>query len=446
MQRLSRESLRIKTPQLPEAQSPIIYDTSKQAKKAYSKRKGPPISAAERRRIERLRVLDERAEKIRQKEERKKQNAQKRKLKEDKEGPKKFAKITSSQPELSKFFVAKKEHTVAYKVGGEDLLEAKSLNDHEDEDGDEEDAVEEENVAVDSKPLTTAESAIESETDDHKENLSILNDEATTETHNGHNGRNQETAKENGLEPLEVESGFNDDSARKSQGVQSITSEPSTDKQSQYAYPMTRPKQEQIQPPGLRSSQAPASSLKNLANSDTNEIPQSSPPAMAFQVQGNQLASNSDKDTIQLSDWDDTILTPQTLARLDQVEKDAEAAITKREEDDRVLNTLREETDYNDFDDDYDLVDELNFEYADGATSPMQQDNDSDEREEVRFTSSQAAYGIGLSDPAFDELQEGLGARCGDETALAEEAEQKFNSSFLYQAFEDDLRELEEDF
>ncbi|EWC43579.1 hypothetical protein DRE_01466 [Drechslerella stenobrocha 248] len=113
MQRLSRESLRAGPPKSRDPLSPIIYDTSRQAKKAYNRRKVTPVSAAEKRRIERLRELDERAEKIRCKEERKKQNALKRKQKEEKEGPKKLVKITSSQPELSKFFATKKEHAPA---------------------------------------------------------------------------------------------------------------------------------------------------------------------------------------------------------------------------------------------------------------------------------------------------------------------------------------------
>ncbi|KAF3913915.1 hypothetical protein ABW21_db0205518 [Orbilia brochopaga] len=180
----------------------------------------------------------------------------------------------------------------------------------------------------------------------------------------------------------------------------------------------------------------------DLKDSEPVDIPQSSPPlAIAYPLSS---AVNDQKDDLLsenlLSEWDETV-----LATLAQAEKEAEASITKREEDDRFLDTQRHETDYNDLDDDYDLQDDINFEYA-GATSPAREQADETREDEKGFRSSQA-YRMGLSDPAFDDLQEELDSRY-EEIVIIDDAEddhgEDITSSYLCQAFEDDLKEIEE--
>ncbi|KAF3912970.1 hypothetical protein AA313_de0201210 [Arthrobotrys entomopaga] len=445
MQRLSRESLRIKQPQLPDPQSPIVYDTSKQVKKAFSRNKSAPISEAERRRIDRLRVLDERAEKIRQKEERKKQNAVKRKLKEEKEGPRKLAKLTSSQPELGKFFVSRKEHTVSIKAGFTIENEAKVLSDLENKvvkGGDaESEEVGVENIPVDLKLCIQV-----------NEPIMIASNRASFS--NGIEDTN-ELLREKNIENHEVdqdcEIARRKDSLPISEITPTITSQASCEAEDlrsiasgvngnpgNHSDPAGKHDPKPIQT--LRDLVSP-DSVQDKENMTAHQILPSSPPGPQ------DIGTISEKPLV--SDWDDNFLTPRTLAELERLEKISEAAATKCEEDDRLLETLRNDTDYNTFDDDYDLIDDPIFEYAEGATSPMRQDNDLHENEEVKFTSSQAAYAAGLSDPAFDELQENLDLYCGDETTWtthAQESEQNLNSSFLCQAFEEDLKELEEGF
>ncbi|KAK6539231.1 hypothetical protein TWF694_009473 [Orbilia ellipsospora] len=453
MQRLSRESLRIKPPQLPDPQSPIVYDTSKRIKKAFSRNKGTPISEAERRRIDRLRILDERAEKIRQREERKKQNALKRKLKEEKEGPKKIAKLTSSQPELGKFFVSKKEHAVSIKTGFTSDNVSKALgdmgnNDVKDGDPESESESESEEANVESVPVGVK--------------LHIQTNELIMNTFDRPKSPN---LKEDSDEPLyeksierqkvdeAIEPPRSNDSSPIPENIKTITSQVCcqvenprqaasnvNDNPGNHSGPAGEPDPKPIRT--LHDSVS-LNSAQNKEGPRADLIHPSSPP-------GSQIVAGSgEKPLILLSDWDDTFLTPRTLAELDRIEGKLEAATTKCEEDDRLLETLRNDTDYNTLDDDYDLIDDPRFEYAEGATSPVRQENDLDENEGIRFTSSQAAYAVGLSDPAFDELQENLDSYCGDETTWTthvQEPEQNLNSSFLCQAFEEDLKELEEGF
>lgn len=96
----------------PQASPPIPKrpQTSRAARRAYNKRGGPTISEAERKRIERGAVLEERAATIRDKERKKKENKRKREEKEAKQkeerrlmGIEEVVKIEEGQMRLSRF-------------------------------------------------------------------------------------------------------------------------------------------------------------------------------------------------------------------------------------------------------------------------------------------------------------------------------------------------------
>ncbi|KAK6522900.1 hypothetical protein TWF281_002327 [Arthrobotrys megalospora] len=392
LQRLSRESLRVISPQDSRANGPIIYETSKQVKKAYSKRKGTLISEAEKKRIERIRVLDERAEKIRQKEQRKKENALKRKAKEEKEGPtyKKIARITSSQPELGKFFVAKKgqsapvkrEHDYSVDVPQEhseaEDVRPVDLEPSEDEDEEGDVAVEAEtkpDILIE-KPIDDSDASAISPTlvgEQGNENF-VIGQKATMK----HCPQPSLSEHVNSPGPLDV----GPSAACALLDDTDFISNPNED------LPSTLPR----------------------------GVPESSPPQ--------------------------PIYAQDPLSEL--AEEKAEAI---REENERILETLREETDYNDFDDDYDLDADpgFDYDYAEGPTSPVHEvEYETHDNEGLDLTSSHEAYGMGLSDSAFDELHDAFEHEV--EEAHAEESEHELGSSFLCQAFEDDLRELEEGF
>ncbi|KAK6340134.1 hypothetical protein TWF730_001905 [Orbilia blumenaviensis] len=401
LQKLSRESLRLNAAPQPPPPGPIIYETSKQVKKAYSKRKGNVISEAERKRIERIKVLDERAEKIRQKEVRKKENALKRKAKEEKAGGpvgKRIARITSSQPELSKFFVAKKGgvssgpvkrgldySVVEVEVGRE---EPEGVANVEVSEGEEEEveAVEEEEEVEKSEVKSNA--LAEKPIDDG----------------------NVPAVSPTLVEENEVESFAMGQKATMKLYSQLALLPPSSGPKRPTAGRLT-------ECASFDDANLLSSSADGLPDALLREIPKSSPPQPIY-------------------------------AQDPPSEPAEEQAEAEREENERILEILREETDYNDFDDDYDLEDDpgFDYDYAEGPTSPAvceAEDETTYGDGELDITSSDEAYGMGLSDPAFDELHD---AFCEHEEVHAEESEQGFDSSFLCQAFEDDLRELEEDF
>ncbi|KAK6338749.1 hypothetical protein TWF696_009559 [Orbilia brochopaga] len=432
MQRLSRESLRIKPPNSAGPVSPIVYETSKQVKKAYSKKKGTAISEAERRRIERLRELDARAEKIRLKEERKKQNALKRKLKEEKEGPKKLVKLTSSQPELLKFFVTKKEQVPVVKDDCDDSDDT------------------EEPVADD-----VSRSEDDAEADSQvKIKSEILGEKSVPDANTPTNSPPAERQSKNPItnplcEPTCMPNLDICTQSRRSNSECLVgSSSPAAVKH--HAEPSLSMRSSQVlyksgHLVNHENSKVPSSMRSNDPKDEEQEpnvigIPQSSPPQVITFV--NSSAVNKREDLLSeglLSEWDDAV-----LADLEQAEKEAEAAITKREEDDRFLETHRHETDHNDLDDDYDLQDDINFEYGD--ESSIRERADERREDEKEFRSSQA-YRIGLSDPAFDELQEEYDSYYEGAPQInddGDECGENIPSSYLCQAFEDDLKELEE--
>ncbi|KAJ6264601.1 hypothetical protein Dda_0750 [Drechslerella dactyloides] len=439
MQRLSRESLRIKPPDSAGPQSPIIYETSKQVKKAYSKKKSTTISEAERRRIERLRELDARAEKIRQKEERKKQNALKRKLKEEKEGPKKLVKLTSSQPELSKFFAAKKEQVAVAKGDCDDPDDfkepiAQDVLESEDEGAQLEVKIKPEILAE--KPIPDANAPLETPVIERR-SMSFPVDEQR-----------------------ELECIANPDIGSQYQRAQpepkSLDSSPGAvicHAQSMQSGRLIKSSQPFARLEHRARDRVPSSIASTLSKGGPQtcgptasprpgptDIPPSSPPPV---FANSQLSTTDNHDANHhfeelLSEWDETV-----LANLAQAEQEAEAATTKREEDDRFLETYRHETDYNDLDDNYDLQDDINFEY-DEPTSPIRERANETREDEKELQSSQA-YRMGLSDPAFDQLQEELDSRY-EQILVADDGAydcgEDIPSSFLNKAFEDDLKEL----
>ncbi|KAF3932715.1 hypothetical protein ABW19_dt0204163 [Dactylella cylindrospora] len=515
MQKISLESLR-KPVQVEHQHSPIVYETSKQVKKAYKKRGGPNISEAEQKRLDRLRVLDERAEAIRKKEERKKQNALKRKLKEEKEGvQKKIAKITSSQPELSKFFKSnapkakegedKKNTIVKEDPEAADVIEY--CDKEPDSDAEAEDAV---NDIVDEKPIKAVNHLITSpqrksvspgvplgETEEGNcslnkqvlpisemqvpvqplstgavSNVAVKLEEALPRA--DHVAAGRPSSVSNSQRPVEAvaQNGFLDSGiGALSNPISPDCSNLPSERYDPAGFPQSSPPQ-LYRPPKVSSSihtnnlqcvdeqyeeLPPETTMHHSprisAHSPTHPHmpPPSNPEARHVLSKSPTQAQppiTPQKSSNLFSDWDEDFLTPKTRAKLDQLEKEAEAAITRREEDERFTEMLREETDYNDFDDDYDLRDDLGFEYPQGATSPVAEMEHEGNDREVEYTASQAEYGMGLSDPAFDELDVGL-------EAIAEEGEVlpyshnssfglKMDSSFLCRELEEDLRELED--
>ncbi|EWC43578.1 hypothetical protein DRE_01465 [Drechslerella stenobrocha 248] len=209
--------------------------------------------------------------------------------------------------------------------------------------------------------------------------------------------------------------------------------------------PQIQPEQDAYSLQHRRPSCAAASDSKDDTSPGVVDTPRSSPPPPPPP----QAVISSTNEENPTSEWDDAILTPRTLAKLDQNEdRLEEGSITRNEEDERYLETHRRETDYNDLDDDYDLKDDILFECFEGATSPIQENADDVDAQENDIESSQAAYRIGLSDPAFDELHELIDKEYkgpeADEPEADDGCEAGMNSSFLFDALEDDLRELDD--
>ncbi|KAK6520007.1 hypothetical protein TWF506_000301 [Arthrobotrys conoides] len=415
LQKLSRESLRLKpAPRDPDA--PVIYETSKQVKKAYNKRKGTLISEAEKKRIERIRVLDERADKIKQKEQKKKENALKRKAKEEKEGPtfKKIARITSSQPELSKFFVSKKGPSAPVKRGldysvdvdqgrirsVEDAQAIDVAREHESESEDVQavdpgtsaDEDESGDEVVETKPSALAEIPIDSLVTKAIDDPNVL---AISPTLVGAEEGHEEFAQ-----------------GRKA--TMKLCS--------QLSLPGPNNTPEKLV--GGRLTTGRLLDGKRLLSSPYDILPCTLPRG---------IPDSSPPIPIHAQ-------TPSS----DPTEEEAEA---RQEEDERILEILREQTDYNDFDDDYDLEDDpgFDYDYAEAYTSPVHEVEDETYGDGgLDITESDEAYGMGLSDPEFDELHDTFFEHEAEEVH-AEESEQGFDSSLLCQDFEDDLRELEEE-
>ncbi|KAK6496895.1 hypothetical protein TWF481_001875 [Arthrobotrys musiformis] len=422
LQKLSRESLRLNPQPDPRANGQIIYETSKQVKKAYNKRKGTSISEAEKKRIERIRVLDERAEKIKQKEQRKKENALKRKAKEEKEGPtfKKIARITSSQPELINFFAVKKP------VSGP----AKKVVDYS---------------------LDVAPEDPQSETEDSGE---IAGEIAGVQAIDPESDVDEKEDRCAGAG--EDEDGHVTVEAKIKSGALAEVPIDDSDIQPASPTPVTRPSPTLVGEPGngeLSLGQKATMKLCSqlfLSNPDEDSERLDGGMLVAGGLLGDaRLLPSSSNDihgTLPRGILDSSPPLP-VYARDIPPESEEEEAEAKREEDERILEILREETDYNDFDDDYYLNDDpgFDYDYAEGPTSPVHEVGDETYGDEgLDIAASDEAYGMGLSDPEFDELHDAFGEHEVEE-ARAEDFEQEFDSSFLCQEFEDDMRELEED-
>ncbi|KAK6344703.1 hypothetical protein TWF718_006663 [Orbilia javanica] len=415
LQKLSRESLRVNPPpQASRPNGPIIYETSKQVKKAYNKRKGTYISEAEKKRIERIRVLDERAEKIRLKEQKKKENALKRKAREEKEGPtfKKIARITSSQPELSKFFASKKGQSAPVKRGPDYSVEV--VQEHLGSEAEDVQAVdvtedEEEDSGSKAGDAQAVEPEQSSDEDEHGDAVVEAKIKPGVLTKIPSDDPDVPPAS-----PTLVGEQCDEDFSLGKEATMKLCSQLSLPGPSGNP---ERPVSRRLEAGALLDDKRPVPTPDGSPPwSLSRGIPDSSPP---LPIRAEIFSSELPEEVIE--------------ARLE------EEAETKREEDERILEIMWEQTDYNDFDDDYDLEDDPGFDY-DYAEGPVHEAGDETYGDEgLGVAASDEAYGMGLSDPAFDELHD---AFCEHE---AEESEHGFDSSLLCQDFEDDLRELEED-
>ncbi|KAF3307911.1 hypothetical protein TWF173_002105 [Orbilia oligospora] len=412
LQKLSRESLRLNPPpRSPDA--PVIYETSKQVKKAYSKRKGTLISEAEKKRIERIRVLDDRAEKIKQKEQRKKENALKRKAKEEKEGPtfKKIARITSSQPELSKFFVSKKGPSAPVKRGLDN-------------------------------PVNVDQGHIRSEVEDVK----------TADIAQEHPESEPEDVEAVDPELPATEDEFEDSVVETEVKPSALVEIPIDDRNVPAISPtLVGEEDHEDFAQGRKATMKLCSQLSLPGPNNTPEKLAGGRLTTGGLLKGKRLLSSpydSLPCTIPRGILPDSSPPVPLHAQTLPSEREEEEAEARQEEDERILEILREQTDYNDFDDDYDLEDDpgFDYDYAEDYTSPVHEAEDETYGDEgLDITESEEAYGIGLSDPEFDELHDTFFEHEAEEVH-ADESEQGFDSSFLCQAFEDDLRELEEEF
>ncbi|RVD87035.1 uncharacterized protein DFL_005284 [Arthrobotrys flagrans] len=419
LQKLSRESLRLNPPPQ-NTNGPIIYETSKQVKKAYNKRKGTLISEAEKKRIERIRVLDERAEKIKQKEQRKKENILKRKAKEEKEGPKfkKIARITSSQPELSKFFVSKKGQSAPVKRGLD-----YSVNVAQGHLGSE---------VEDVQAADVAQEDLESEAGD----VQAVDPELSADEEASEHFAEADIREQEAVIGAEIQSGIPAEIPIDDSNIPAASPTLVGEQGNEY-FTM-----------GQKATMKLCSQLSLPRPSNTSERLVGRRLAAGGLLDGKRLLSTPIDELSPLPHGIPDSSPPLPIhARVLPSEPAEEEAETRLEEDERILEILREQTDYNDFDDDYDLEDSpgFDYEYAEGPTSPVHEVEDETYGDKgLDIAASDEAYGMGLSDPAFDELHDGFFEHEAEE-AHAEESEQGFDSSFLCQAFEDDLRELEEE-